>query len=54
MNRLLTIGLSLTGIGTAAYAVGVAVPYPGRAFSVTLLMIGITLAAIGSGSERAA
>lgn len=51
MHRLLAIGLAATGVGTAAYAVGVVAPYPGRAFSVTLVMVGITLAAIGSGGD---
>lgn len=51
MKTLFAIGLGTTAVGTAAYLVGLAVIYPGRAFSVTLIMVGITLAAIGSGGD---
>ncbi len=47
MNRTLGIGCGLTAGGLAGYLAGVAIPYPGRALSVTVLMIGIAVAAIG-------
>lgn len=53
MNRERTLGIALTVLGVAGYAVGVVAPYPGRAFAVTGVMVGITLAAIGSASEEA-
>lgn len=46
MNRGIVLGLGLTGLGLAGYALGVATAYPGRAFAVTLVMIGITLLAM--------
>lgn len=49
MNRTLGTGLVLSAGGLVGYLVGVVVAYPGRAFSVTLVMIGITIAAIGVG-----
>ncbi|MDG5776257.1 hypothetical protein VB773_08445 [Haloarculaceae archaeon H-GB2-1] len=47
MNRTLMAGLVLSVVGLAGYAVGLTVPYTGRAFSVTAVMAGTTLAAIG-------
>ncbi|ELZ20603.1 hypothetical protein C475_20108 [Halosimplex carlsbadense 2-9-1] len=47
MKAALPMGLALTAVGTAGYAVGVAAPYPGRSISVTVVMVGVTLAAIG-------
>lgn len=41
------VGLLLTVGGVAAYLVGVAAPFPGRAFSVTAVMVGVTLLAVG-------
>ncbi|MFB6233769.1 MAG: hypothetical protein ABEH81_06470 [Halopenitus sp.] len=41
-------GFVLSGAGVVGYAIGVYVPYTGRAFSITALMIGVALAAIGS------
>jgi hypothetical protein len=46
MNLLGWTGLALTLVGLAGYALGVLTPYTGRAFSVTAVMIGVTLAAI--------
>ena len=48
MNRELLAGLVLTGLGLTGYAVGVVTPYTGRAFSVTGIMVGVTLLAIGN------
>jgi hypothetical protein len=47
MNRTLLAGLVCTALGLAGYALGVARPYPGRALSVTAVMVGITLFAVG-------
>lgn len=47
MNRLLVIGLVCTTVGLVGYTVGIVVAYPGRSFSVSLSMIGVTLLAIG-------
>ncbi len=47
MNTALAAGLALTLAGLVGYLVGVVAPYPGRAFSVTGVMVGITLLAIG-------
>jgi len=51
MNTALAVGSALTAAGLAGYVVGVVAPYPGRAFSVTGLMIGVTLLAIGAGAD---
>ncbi len=57
MDRTFAAGLALTVGGTIGYAVGVAgdlglaPAYPGRAFSVTGVMVGLTLLAIGMGGE---
>jgi len=47
MQRLRTLGIVLAGLALVGYAVGVGTVYPGRAFSVTLFMLGATLAGIG-------
>jgi len=48
----LAVGAGLTLLGVVGYVVGVATPYPGRAFSVTGVMIGVALLAIGN-AQRA-
>ncbi|MFB6183645.1 MAG: hypothetical protein ABEI96_03740 [Haloarculaceae archaeon] len=48
MNRILAGGLALLAVGVVGYAVGVGTSYPGRAFSVSFVMIGTTVAAIGT------
>lgn len=48
MDRVRTAGVALTALAVAGYAVGVAAPYPGRAFSLTGVMVGLTLWAVGS------
>lgn len=47
MNRAAGAGAVCTVGGLAGYVAGIVIPYPGRSFSITALMIGITLLAIG-------
>jgi len=47
MNRVSGSGLALAAGGVVAYLVGVAAPYPGRAFSLTAVMTGVTMLAVG-------
>lgn len=46
MVQSYTTGLILTAIGLAGYLAGIQFQYPGRAFSVTAIMLGITLISI--------
>ncbi|MFB6217596.1 MAG: hypothetical protein ABEH77_00195 [Halobacteriaceae archaeon] len=46
MNPALAAGVLLTVAGLVGYAAGVAAPFPGRAFAVTAVMVGVTLAAM--------
>ena len=54
MNRLMAAGIVISAVGFVGYVVGTARPYPGRAFSVTVIMVGITLIAIHRVDEEAA
>ncbi|EMA04341.1 MULTISPECIES: hypothetical protein [Haloferax] len=47
MTRVRTAGIGVTVLGVVGYGVGTFFAYPGRAFSVTAMMVGITLWAIG-------
>ena len=47
MNWVRLGGIGLTALGVSGYAIGVGVAYPGRAFSITALMVGLTLIAVG-------
>jgi hypothetical protein len=49
MNRTLSFGVALTALGVVGYGLGIAVAYPGRSFSVTAVMVGIALLAVGYG-----
>jgi len=51
MNAFSAIGLGLTVGGVVAYLAGVAVAFPGRAFSVTAVMVGVTLLAVGRSDD---
>jgi hypothetical protein len=51
MQALALVGLLISAVGVAGYLVGIADPYPGRAFSLTLLMIGVTLVLVGRGER---
>ena len=46
MNHASWVGVGLTAVGLVGYSLGVAVAYPGRAFSVTLVMVGVSLLAM--------
>lgn len=46
MNRPLAGGVVLTAVGITGYLAGVLVDYPGRAFSLTAVMVGLTVVAI--------
>lgn len=48
MNRLVVAGVAFLVLGLAGYALGVVADYPGRSFSVTAVMVGITLVAVRS------
>jgi hypothetical protein len=47
MDRTFLAGAALSVAGIGGYLAGVAVAYPGRAFSLTAGMVGITLVAVG-------
>ena len=47
MHRLRAFGAVLSMLALAGYGVGVFVAYPGRAFSIALLMVGMTLVVVG-------
>ena len=47
MNPLTGAGLVGAAGGVTGYVVGLFVPYPGRAFSLTLLMFGLSVLAVG-------
>jgi hypothetical protein len=47
MNAVSLVGATLSVGGVAAYLVGVAVAYPGRSFSLTAVMVGVTMVAVG-------
>lgn len=51
MQRRVLAGWGLLVAGLLGYLVGVYVPYPGRAFSLTAIMVGIVFAAIGGDPE---
>jgi hypothetical protein len=48
MDRTRTAGVALVALGAAGYAAGVVTSYPGRALSVTAVIVGVTLASVGS------
>lgn len=47
MDRTTAAGLAITLAGLVGYVLGVLAPYPGRGFSLTGLMVGLTLVAVG-------
>ena len=48
-NGTLAAGLALTVLSLVGYAAGLVAPYPGRAFSLTGLMVGLALLSVGGG-----
>jgi hypothetical protein len=46
MERQRLVGITLTIAGLIGYISGIYIAYPGRAFSIAVLMVGIALAAI--------
>ena len=54
MDRLVLAGGLMGVLGVVGYVAGIYAPYPGRSFSVTALMVGITLLAIGSADAEVA
>jgi len=54
MNGTFVAGAGLTLLGVAGYLAGLVAAYPGRAFSISGVMVGITLLAIGAGADRTA
>lgn len=50
-SRTVLLGGGLTTLSLLGYVVGVVAPYPGRAFSLTGLMVGVTLLAVGTGGQ---
>lgn len=49
MNAPFTAGAVCTLLGLVGYVFGIVAPYPGRAFAITVLMVGLTLLAVGKG-----
>jgi len=47
MDRAFLVGAALSAVGVCGYLAGLVVAYPGRAFSITAVMVGITLVAVG-------
>jgi hypothetical protein len=47
MTAVARAGAALTIAGVLGYAAGVVAPYPGRSFSLTAVMLGATLYAVG-------
>lgn len=54
MDRYTLVGMVLLTLGLVGYVVGIYIEYPGRAFSVTAIMVGIGLVAIGGPSSTRA
>ena len=50
MNTVSTLGAVLTAVGILGYVAGVLSSYPGRSFSLTALMFGLTLVALARSS----
>jgi hypothetical protein len=47
MNRVRVVGIVIVVVALAGYVVGVVEPYPGRAISLTGVMVGMTLIGVG-------
>lgn len=51
MDRIQLAGVLLFLVGMAGYIAGIYVTYPGRSFSVTAVMVGLSLVVIGQGQQ---
>lgn len=49
MNRTFAAGVALTAASVLGYLVGVLAAYPGRAFALSGIMVGITVVAVSVG-----
>lgn len=47
MDRVSAAGIATTGLAATGYAVGVLAPYPGRSVTLTGVIVGLTLWAVG-------
>ncbi|GAB3688632.1 hypothetical protein GCM10028857_23020 [Salinarchaeum chitinilyticum] len=54
MHRLVAVGVALLGLGLLGYVVGIETAYPGRAFSVTAIMVGIGFLGLGRTGQEVA
>ena len=53
MDRLLVAGAAALCAGVVGYATGLFVPYPGRSFSLTALIVGLAVVVGLTGREAA-
>jgi hypothetical protein len=51
MEWLRAAGAAATVAGVAGYVAGVYVAYPGRAFSITAVVVGVTLLSVSAGGD---
>ena len=51
MQRVRMLGAVATVVALVGYVAGVFAPYPGRAFSLALGMVGLTLVGVGGDRE---
>lgn len=51
MDRSTPAGIGLFTVGLLGYLAGIYVTYPGRAFSITAIIVGIALVAIARQSD---
>lgn len=54
MHRVAAAGTVVLALGLVGYAVGIETAYPGRAFSVTAIMVGIGLVGLGRSDPEVA
>lgn len=47
MQRIGLVGVACTLIGLIGYALAVVEPYPGRELTLILILVGVTMAAVG-------
>lgn len=52
MDGVFLAGVAFTVAGLVGYTAGVLVPYPGRSFALTGIMVGVTLIAVGRGTDQ--